>query len=206
MDKLICVGKNYLDHAKELGDAVPEMPVLFLKPPSTLVVVDSDNATLPYPVDRGELHYECEIVIRLREGGFQMDEQAAQNAIGEATIGLDMTLREEQARLKKNGHPWELGKVFPAAAIIGPWIPAHDVPAALTEDFTLSIDGQLRQQGNAANMRLSIVECIIYASRHFELCAGDLLFTGTPAGVGPILPSQTAIARWQDISYSVNWS
>lgn len=205
MDKIICVGKNYDDHARELGDVVPEMPVLFLKPPSTLVIVDGGSVTIPYLKNRGDLHYECEIVIRLREGGYQLTADEAAKTVGEATIGLDMTLRDEQSRLKKNGHPWELGKVFPGAAIIGQWIPAEGVSAALKADFTFAIEGEVRQRGRAGDMRLSIIESIVHASRHFEICAGDLLFTGTPAGVGAVKQGQTGRLRWSDLDYSVHW-
>jgi 2-keto-4-pentenoate hydratase/2-oxohepta-3-ene-1,7-dioic acid hydratase in catechol pathway len=206
MDKIICVGKNYDDHARELGDAVPEFPVLFLKPPSTLITTTGNELNIPYLEDRGQLHYECEVVVRLRAGGYGLSREAAARAIGEATIGLDMTLRETQARLKKAGHPWELGKVFPGAAIVGPWIPVERVPAAWKEEFTFTVDGERRQRGLVADMRLPIIDCIEYASRHFELCAGDLLFTGTPAGVGPIHRGQSGVLRWGSVSYVVKWT
>lgn len=203
MDKIICVGKNYDDHARELGDAVPELPVLFLKPPSCLVTVEGGLVEIPYLEGRGELHYECEVVVRLREGGYGLSREAAERAIGEVTLGLDMTLRETQAKLKKAGHPWEVGKVFPGAAIVGPWMAAE--PGVWARDFTFAVDGELRQRGRVADMRLPIIDSIVYASWHFEVCAGDLLFTGTPAGVGAIRPGQRGELRWGALGYGVRW-
>lgn len=205
MDKIVCVGKNYPDHVKEMGGPAPERPVLFLKPPSTLAIISDGHLALPYPAGLGALHYECEIVIRLQAGGYQLEREEAQGLIGEATIGLDMTLRDVQSGLKQRGHPWEIAKVFPHSAIIGPWIPASDVARMLERPFSFTVDGQERQTGTVAQMTLPIVDCIVHASRHFELCPGDLLFTGTPAGVGKIHPGQTGELRWDTLTGSVRW-
>lgn len=208
MDKIICVGKNYLDHAQELGDAVPEMPVLFFKPPSSLAIAKANGETLkvPFASGRGALHHECEIVVRLGKGGRNLSTDQAEKLIESVTIGLDMTLRDLQSELKKKGHPWEMGKVFDGAAIVGPWVPAVDFEKFEEQSFTLKVDGQRRQQGNPADMRLSIAECIAYASEYFTLCEGDLLFSGTPAGVGPVTLGQTAELSWGPIQYSVLWT
>jgi 2-keto-4-pentenoate hydratase/2-oxohepta-3-ene-1,7-dioic acid hydratase in catechol pathway len=190
MDKIVCVGKNYLEHAKELGDAVPESPVFFLKPPSALLVADgSAPAMVPIPKDRGQVHHECEIVARitLKNGTHQFDA---------VTLGLDMTLREVQSHLKKEGHPWEASKVFTASAVVGPWISIQEFSDYLTMPFTFKIDGQLRQKGVGTEMRVSPVDCLRYAAGYFPLCEGDLLFTGTPAGVGPVAAGQSAELEW----------
>jgi 2-keto-4-pentenoate hydratase/2-oxohepta-3-ene-1,7-dioic acid hydratase in catechol pathway len=185
MDKIICVGKNYLDHSRELGDAVPEKPVLFLKPPSSMVVISSDGmGEVRLPFGRGPVHPECEIVARI----------SAQGAIDAVTLGLDMTLRDVQAGLKKAGHPWEISKVFAGSAVIGEWVPVF--PEYLDEEFSLAIDGEIRQRGRGREMRMSPEGCVAYAGEHFPLRAGDALFTGTPAGVGPVEPGQTAELRW----------
>lgn len=205
MDKLVCVGKNYLEHARELqtliGDAVPEMPVLFLKPPSVLRIAETgaeEPLSVPFPSGRGSLHHECEIVVRLG---------ADARSIDAVTLGLDMTLRDEQSRLKKAGHPWELSKVFPASAILGPWIPIREFNDYLATPFSFTVDGQLRQQATGAEMRLSPGQCIEYAARHFPLLPGDAVFTGTPAGVGPIACGQSGQLRWgQRLRYSVRWN
>ena len=206
MDKLVCVGKNYIEHAKELGDAIPDKPVLFLKPPSVLHQVHQGGSVeLTLPADAGSIHHECEIVLRLNRGGFRLSIAEAESSIGWVSLGLDMTLRDRQSVLKKNGHPWEVSKVFPGSAVTGPWIPASEFPLWAKDAFRLSIDGTLRQQGNAGQMSLSPAECISYASEFFPLCEGDLIFTGTPAGVGPVLSGQTAVLEWGKISYSVTW-
>jgi 2-keto-4-pentenoate hydratase/2-oxohepta-3-ene-1,7-dioic acid hydratase in catechol pathway len=208
MDKIICVGKNYLEHAKELGDAVPEKPVLFLKPPSILEQAEKPGQILQValPQDRGSVHHECEIVVRLKTGGSKMSLSDAQSAIGDLTLGLDMTLRDVQSNLKKNGHPWEISKVFSGSAIVGPWVKASEFTDYNHEGFSFFVDGQNKQSGNASQMRLSIAECIAYASEYFPLCAGDLLFTGTPAGVGPVASGQLGVLKWGDrIHYQVKW-
>jgi 2-keto-4-pentenoate hydratase/2-oxohepta-3-ene-1,7-dioic acid hydratase in catechol pathway len=204
MDKIICVGKNYFDHAKELGDAIPEMPVLFLKPPSTLKrVAQGAQIELAIEPARGSLHHECEIVFEVARGGYKMSLAEAQAALGRATLGLDMTLRDVQSVLKKNGHPWEIGKTFPGAAVIGPWL---EQPP-LGEKFRFSLAGETKQEGLAEQMRLSPAECLAYASQHFEICAGDLLFTGTPAGVGAVKAGQVGELAWgKPLRYSVKWS
>ena len=193
MDKIICVGKNYLEHAQELGDAVPEKPVLFLKPPSVLVQVKSEGGM---PRDRGSVHHECEVVLRLTvEGRFDA-----------VTLGLDMTLRDLQSELKKKGHPWEMGKVFKGSALLGPWIELDAFAGLLETDFSFSLDGQTRQRGRACDMRMAPQQCIDYAREYFPICAGDALFTGTPAGVGPVRVGQKGELRWGDRAlFSVQW-
>jgi 2-keto-4-pentenoate hydratase/2-oxohepta-3-ene-1,7-dioic acid hydratase in catechol pathway len=198
MDKIICVGKNYLDHAKELGDAVPSKPVLFLKPPSVLKTADSKSGQVlaKLPQGKGGVHHECEIVFRLDQTGRPTD----------VTLGLDMTLRELQSDLKKQGLPWEISKVFSDSAIIGPWLKLPDHQDILKEVFTLSINGALKQKGQAQEMRYSPEDCIRYAKECFPLCDGDLLFTGTPAGVGPVVSGQVAELKWgSQLSYRVQF-
>jgi 2-keto-4-pentenoate hydratase/2-oxohepta-3-ene-1,7-dioic acid hydratase in catechol pathway len=188
MDKIICLGKNYLDHAKELGDAVPEKPVLFLKPPSSAVHVvnRTDKVEVILPKGRGAVHFETEIVLRL----------GPSNAIEAVTLGLDLTLRDLQADLKKKGHPWEISKVFRGSAVIGPWLSISEASTYLNEKFTFSLEGQIRQVGEGSQMRFSPEQCIAYANEFFPLQAGDVIFTGTPAGVGPVLPGQQGELSW----------
>jgi 2-keto-4-pentenoate hydratase/2-oxohepta-3-ene-1,7-dioic acid hydratase in catechol pathway len=198
MDKIVCIGKNYLDHAKELGDAVPEMPVLFLKPPgvSKQVAAIGDSIPVTLPTGRGSIHHECEIVVRLN----------AAKEIDAVTLGLDLTLRDLQAQLKKNGHPWEVSKVFDGSAIIGPWIPLAKFQDYLNQEFSFSIDGKIRQKGKGSEMRLLPLECLRYASEYFPLYEGDVIFTGTPAGVGPIQAGETSELRWNsELLFTVQW-
>lgn len=198
MDKIICVGKNYLEHAKELGDAVPEKPVLFLKPPSTLVKV-AQSATISLPKNRGQIHPECEIVARIRVS-------ARGPEIDAVTLGLDMTLRDIQSQLKKNGHPWEVSKVFAASSIIGPWISLAEFSDYLETEFSFSIQGEVRQKGKGSQMRVSPLDCLRAAAESFPICDGDLLFTGTPAGVGPVSAGQISELRWdKKLQFTVQW-
>lgn len=205
MDKIVCLGKNYLDHAKELGDAVPERPVLFLKPPSALVNAHTGVAHAHLPEEGGSCHHECEIVIKIKTGGFRIPTTEARAQIESVTLGLDMTLRDLQAKLKKNGHPWEIAKAFPDSAIVGPWVPPRDFANYESERFSFELDGKRRQQACANDMIYKIDEAIAYASHFFKLCPGDLLFTGTPAGVGPVAKGSRAKLLWGPIHYEVVW-
>ncbi|MBC7692887.1 MAG: fumarylacetoacetate hydrolase family protein [Methylotenera sp.] len=215
MDKLICVGKNYSEHVQELakliGDSVPEKPVLFLKPPSVLVAASppsdlSGSLALPFPEDRGAVHPECEIVIRLRSGGYRLSPEQALASMDAVTLGLDMTLRDVQSKIKKAGGPWEVSKIFPGSAVTGPWISLQEFPEFAETEFTFSVNGSVRQKGKGTQMSLSPAECIAYASEHFPLCAGDLVFTGTPAGVGPVQRHDRAELQWSDrLKYQVHW-
>ncbi|MCA2959290.1 MAG: fumarylacetoacetate hydrolase family protein [Silvanigrellales bacterium] len=207
MEKIVCVGKNFLEHARELGDAIPEKPVLFLKPPSVLRVATSpeDLLELRLPRDAGVVHHEAEIVLRLDRGGYRLDVKEAERLIGAVTLGLDMTLRDRQQAQKKAGHPWTTSKVFPDAAVVGPWLRVSEFPDYLTEKFSFALDGRLAQQGFGTEMSFSPAECVAYISEFFPLCAGDLIFTGTPAGVGPVSPGQKGSLHWGSIHYSVLW-
>ena len=206
MDKIICFGKNYTEHMYELGDAPVDKPVIFLKPPSVLKQCanwgDSVNAVL---VNDYETHYECEIVIKLAHGGYNMTQDEAIKSIDSYTIGLDMTLRDLQAKLKAAGHPWTIGKVFPDAAIIGPWVHANNLDF-LDYNFSFVLDGVTKQQSTGRSMIYSSAELIMQASKHFPLCAGDIIFTGTPAGVGAIKNGSSAKLNIGKYNYDVIWS
>jgi 2-keto-4-pentenoate hydratase/2-oxohepta-3-ene-1,7-dioic acid hydratase in catechol pathway len=194
MDKLICIGKNYLEHARELGDAVSDSPILFIKPPSVVLQVSRSDlqgqrVEVVLPQKRGSVHHECEIVLRL-------DRFGVPDAV---TLGLDLTLRELQSELKKKGHPWEVSKVFAHSGVVGPWIPLSVFPDYLEERFEFWIDGTLRQSGRGVEMRYSPEICLQYAQECFPICEGDLLFTGTPAGVGSLMEGQKGVLRWGSI-------
>lgn len=198
-DKLICVGKNYVAHAEELGDAVPEKPVLFLKPPSAAVIVGQSGQSIEValPQGRGPIHHETEIILKLN----------TQGKIEAVSLGLDLTLRDVQADLKKKGHPWEVSKVFRNSAVVGPWIPVHEFANYLEEEFTFLLQGKVQQKAHGREMRLSPEECVAYAKEMFPLMPGDILFTGTPQGVGPLLPGQVAELRWgKKLSYQVRFT
>lgn len=207
IDKIICVGKNYLEHAKELGDAIPEKPVLFLKPPSVLKTVMrwQDTLYIPDLPQDANIQPECEIVLHITTGGYRITREQAENMVGEVSLGLDMTLRTRQTQLKKNGHPWTTAKVFPDAAIIGPWISLKEFHDYLDTPFSLSINDKICQQAKGTEMMMNPVELLVYISSFFPLCAGDIIFTGTPAGVSPISANDQATLSWGNHSFSVIW-
>ncbi len=194
MDKLICVGKNYIEHARELGDAVPEFPIFFIKPPSVVAQVPGielrgQRVEVVLPRGRGIVHHECEIVLRLGRSGVP-------DAV---TLGLDLTLRDVQTALKRQGHPWEISKVFPHSAVLGPWILLTQFSDYLEQPFEFLIDGILKQTGRGEQMRHSPESCIRSARGFFPLCEGDLLFTGTPAGVGSLQSGHAGTLRWGSV-------
>lgn len=207
IDKIICVGKNYLEHAKELGDAVPDKPVLFLKPPSVLKQASAwdEQILLDFPADDTAVQPECEMVLRVAQDGYRMTYEAARNGISDLTLGLDMTLRTRQSELKKLGHPWTTAKVFKDAAVIGPWIPYHQFNNYMGTEFQLLIEGTLRQCAKGSEMMMHPIDLLVYISQFFPLKSGDIIYTGTPAGVTSIARGTRAELRWLNYSYKVQW-
>lgn len=178
MDKIICLGKNYTDHALEMNELVPERPVLFIKPPSVLIE-PKDNGQVVLPWERGEIHYECEIIFKLYK----------KNIIG-LGLGLDLTLRDLQKKLKEKGHPWEISKTFKNSAIITPLKAVRDFELNWQETpFTLKVNGEVRQTAKLNDAILKANEIIHYVNDFFPMNDGDLIFTGTPKGVGPLKPN-----------------
>ena len=206
-DKIVCVGKNYLDHAKELGDPVPEKPVLFLKPASVLKQATTwgEYMYLDFPLEDTVVQPECEIVLRIAHDGYKMTSDEARNAVSDITLGLDMTLRTRQSELKKQGHPWTTAKVFKDAAILGPWIPYYQFNDYMETEFQLLVDGTLRQCAKGADMMMHPEDLLVYISHFFPLKSGDIIYTGTPAGVTSISRNTVAEVRWHNYFYSVKW-
>ena len=204
MDKIVCFGKNYQEHMLELGDAPVDKPVIFLKPGSVLKQCNEWGSDIDVLLTEEETHFECELVIRLSKGGYKLSFEEASQCIDAYTIGLDMTLRKLQAGLKKNGHPWTTAKVFPDSAIIGPWIKTNHLNF-LDDKFRFVLDGKLCQQAQGKQMLFKPVELIQYASQHFPLCPGDILFTGTPSGVGQVNNGSKGKLSIADKYYNVNW-
>jgi 2-keto-4-pentenoate hydratase/2-oxohepta-3-ene-1,7-dioic acid hydratase in catechol pathway len=205
MDKIVCVGKNYLEHAKEMGDPIPDKPVIFIKPSSVLTTISNDgpqNNIIRLPIGLGEIHYETEIVIQVKKGGYKITEKDAFSCIGSIGVGLDLTLRGLQKKLKEAGHPWTIGKVFPNSAILGGMLPAESFKDYLSTPFELYLNGSLKQSGLGTQMIFSPQMCISYISEYFQLLDGDLIFTGTPAGVG-VLPANAQVeVRFGPLRYS----
>ena len=179
--KIICVGRNYADHAKELGNDIPEEPVIFMKPKSALL---QSHTPFYYPEFSNELHYECELVLRVCKNGKYIQERHAVNYYNGITVGIDFTARDIQDELKKKGLPWEKAKAFDNSAAVGKFI---DVTPAMNRKnigFTFYKNKELVQDGNSGKMIFSIDSLIAHISNYFSLNIGDLIFTGTPAGVG----------------------
>lgn len=202
--KIVCVGRSYADHAKELGNAVPEQALLFIKPPSSLIGLEQGIAWNPA---WGGCHYECELVLRLDQPLSQeTDPQRALNAIGAVTLGLDLTLRDLQGKLKEKGHPWERAKAFDGSCVLGEWVDVADV----VEDwrnihFDFYIDDELRQHGDTGLMIFELGALLAEISQSFTLEQGDVVMTGTPAGVGALLAGQRLKMVLQGKQQSYQW-
>lgn len=177
--KIFCVGRNYTEHAKELGNAVPENPVIFSKP-DTALLKNGDDFYLPdFSTD---VHHEIELVIRINKAGKKIQEQFAANYFNEIGLGIDFTARDLQSQLKAKGLPWELAKGFDGSAPLGNFIPVTGNEI----NFSLKKNGLLVQTGNSKDMIFSFAQIISFVSQYFTLKVGDLIYTGTPAGVGKV--------------------
>jgi len=204
VDKIVCIGKNYRKHAEELGDVQPGKPVIFMKPPSVMVEVSGERV-LRLPKDRGQVDHEAEMVVRLKRGGERWSRDEAMSAIDGVTLGLDMTLRTLQRQQKDAGMPWTTSKVFIDAAVVGPWRPASELESLMAEPFRFYYGDELRQEGRKENMIFDVAQCLQYASECFAMCPGDLVYFGSPTGVGPVVAGGSARLEWGSIRYSVRW-
>lgn len=182
--KILCVGRNYREHARELNNPVPDRPMLFLKPSSALLVNDKPFFIPEFSKD---VHYELELVLKIAGNGRHIEPAFASRYYAEIALGIDFTARDLQEECKKKGHPWEIAKAFDHSAAVGPFIP---LPVHHREGlaFTLRKNGETVQEGNTRDMIFGFDELIVYSSRFFRLQTGDYFFTGTPAGVGPVRP------------------
>ncbi len=181
--KIVCVGRNYVKHAQELGNEVPEFPLIFLKPASVLI---HSKDKIVHPNYSNELHYEGELVLLINQSIKNADELTAQNSIGGYAIGLDMTLRDIQNELKRKGHPWTLAKCFDGSAVVSDFISKKQYRLTLNETLSLSVNGQIKQEALLKNMIFSPAEIVKYISSKMTLEKGDIIFTGTPSGVGKV--------------------
>lgn len=181
--KLICVGRNYAKHAAEMRSDVPEEPVLFLKPATALV---GQGGKVVLPSRSREVHHELELVVAIGRGGKNILRQEALNHVDGYGIGLDMTARDIQADAKAQGLPWSVAKGFDTFAPLGPLVQVHEVPDPQGLTIELRVNGELRQTVNTRDMIFSVVELIAYSSTIFTLMPGDLIYSGTSEGVGPV--------------------
>ncbi|MFP7734798.1 fumarylacetoacetate hydrolase family protein [Priestia aryabhattai] len=189
---IYCVGRNYALHAKELHNDIPTSPFLFSKP--THALVEAAGQAIVLPSDQGEVHFETEVILHIGqsyEEGITVDE-----LVDEMTIGLDLTLRDVQAELKQKKHPWLLAKGFKHSAVVGNFIPFEGVEASKNKDFSLVKNNERVQLGNIKDLIFDLQTIIDFTGKHFGLDKGDLIFTGTPEGVGPLSHQDHLSLRW----------
>lgn len=194
--RVYCVGRNYAEHAKEMGFTGREPPFFFLKPADALVVVPADQTgTMPYPPLTQDLHHEVELVVAIGQGGRDIAvDQALAHVYGYA-VGLDMTRRDLQAEMKKQGRPWCIGKAFDHSAPIGPIVQVSQLAEITQAEIKLEVNGITRQHSQINKLIWNIPETIAHLSRAWTLMPGDLIFTGTPEGVGAVVPGDEMTAH-----------
>lgn len=181
--KIICIGRNYLEHAKELKNEVPDKPVLFLKPQTALL---KDNKPFYHPEWSNDIHYEAELVLKVSKQGKYIDAKFAHKYYNEITVGIDFTARDLQSQQKAKGLPWEIAKAFDNSAAVGTFYPLSENSSVNPILFSLKKNGEIVQTGTSADMMFNFDAIVAYASQFFTLQLGDLIYTGTPAGVGPV--------------------
>ena len=180
--KIICIGRNYIDHAKELDNPVPT-PMVFMKPSTALLI---DDKPFFYPEFSKKIHYEVEVVLRICKNGRHVEREFAHNYYKEIGLGIDFTARDLQDDLKSKGHPWEIAKAFDFSAPVSKFIPIAELPDVREINFTLTKNGTTVQIGNTKDLIFDFDTLICHISKYFKLHIGDYIYTGTPAGVGPI--------------------
>lgn len=181
--KIIAIGRNYIDHAKELNNPVPESPVIFMKPDTAIL---KDNKDFYFPEFSSDIHYECEVVYRICNEGKHVSAKFAHKYYDAVGLGIDFTARDIQSKHKEKGLPWELAKAFDHSAVMSNLIPKEEFENLSDINFSLQKNGSAVQVGNTKDMIFDIDSLIVYISKFITLRKGDLIYTGTPAGVGPI--------------------
>jgi len=182
--KIICIGRNYSEHAKEMNSPVPDVPVFFIKPDTALL---RNNNAFYYPSFTNDLHYELEVVLKICRLGKSISERFANRYYSEVGLGIDFTARDLQKTCKEKGLPWEIAKAFDYSAAVSPFIPKEELGDLTNLEFRLEKNGVVVQRGNTADMLFSFDKLISYVSGYVSFRIGDLLFTGTPAGVGSVV-------------------
>ena len=193
--KIICVGRNYAAHIAELQNEKPKEPVLFLKPDTSIL---QKNQPFFIPHFSSEIHYEVEVLVRIHRIGKHIQPEFAHKYYDEIGLGIDFTARALQKELKEGGLPWEKSKAFDGSALIGDWVSKTDFKDLNQLNFSLERNGTLVQEGNTANMLWKVDELISSISQYFTLKIGDVIFTGTPAGVGAVAENDILIGRLED--------
>ena len=194
--KILCIGRNYADHIKELGNEPPERPVIFMKPASCVIFEGEEIVIPPYSAD---CHHEAELALLVGTKGKDIPEGRALSHIAGYGVAIDLTLRDVQGEQKKKGLPWEIAKGFDTACPLSPFVPAGRVADPQALRIQLSVNGEPRQDGSTALMIHRIPELVSYLSSIFTLAPGDLILTGTPAGVGPIKSGDLVVAEISEV-------
>ena len=194
--RVYCVGRNYAAHAREMGfDPDRDPPFYFCKPTDAVIpVAEGAVLALPYPTLTGNYHYEAELVVAIGTGGANIAQDQALSHVWGYAVGLDMTRRDLQIQMREKGRPWEIGKAFDASAPIGPLHPAASVDGMAEAGIWLTVNGARKQDSNVSHLIWSVAETIADLSRYFRLEPGDLIYTGTPEGVGPVVPGDLMVA------------
>ncbi|MGZ8559183.1 MAG: fumarylacetoacetate hydrolase family protein [Chitinophagaceae bacterium] len=195
--KIFCVGRNYVAHAEELGNDVPDEPVIFMKPKSALL---QPHAPFYYPEFTNELHYEAELVLRICKNGKYIQDKFAGKYYDAITTGIDFTARDIQNELKAKGLPWEKAKAWDNSAVIGKWVTLAEIKNKKDINFGLYKNKELVQQGNSAKMIFDFDTIVAYISNYFSVNIGDIVFTGTPAGVGEAVVGDELEGILEDVS------
>lgn len=198
--RVYCVGRNYADHAKEMGHSGREPPFFFLKPADALFSIpEGETRQWPYPSLTKDLHHEVELVVAIGKGGKDISPEQASSHIWGYAIGLDMTRRDLQSVMKKESKPWCIAKGFDHSAPIGPLVPVETTGILNAGPIQLEVNGAIRQSGDLQELIWNIPEVISHLSMAWELKPGDLIFTGTPSGVGPVMPGDRMTASAQGV-------
>ena len=190
--KIVCIGRNYAAHAAELGNDIPAEPVIFMKP-STAVV--TGGKPFFHPDFSEDIHYECELVLRVCRNGKAIEERFAHRYYDRIGLGIDFTARDIQQACKERGLPWEKAKAFDNSAVLGDMIALEELASPGDIAFELDVDGETVQRGRSSLMLFGFDRIIAEVSRYFRIQDGDLIFTGTPAGVGRVRPGQLLVGR-----------
>jgi fumarylpyruvate hydrolase len=195
--RIYCIGRNYAEHAIEMGhDPSKEPPFFFQKNPDNLLAEGQD---FPYPPKTEDVHFEIELVVALKSGGTNISVEKAMDHVFGYAVGLDMTRRDLQGEAKKLGRPWEIGKAFEHSAPCGPIVPAEKIGSLTKGAVTLEVNGQLKQKGDLNQMIWKIPEMISYLSDYFRLAPGDLIMSGTPAGVGAVKRGDSLLGKVEGV-------
>lgn len=184
LGKVVCVGRNYAEHAKELGNEIPDAPILFIKPATSVVSLENGFSI---PQDQGSVHHEAEIALLISKQTKNISAENAWDYISHASVALDLTLRDVQSKLKEKSHPWEIAKGFDGACPLGKWVGISELSNKECIAIELIKNGEQKQVGDSTQMITSIPDLIAYISTIFTLQPGDVILTGTPAGVGPLV-------------------